>query len=97
MSFWWIGAASVFSGLNLLLRLIFGSMLNPANLHFCTTLQRFMWFLRFRPDRIENDLEAIVELLEAPKIIPKSTKSDLESLDKNSIEKTNDFKVIFHR
>ena len=41
------GASSVFSGLNMLLKVIFASTSEPANLDFEATLQHFLGFFRF--------------------------------------------------
>ena len=60
---------------------MFASIFDPANPHFCTTLPRFMRFLRFRQDRVENDFKVNFDVPEAQKNTPKSTIFDREALN----------------
>ena len=62
-----IGAASGFSDLKSLLKLIFVSTAGPANLDFEATLWHFLMFFRFSENRIEDDFEVIFDLPTAPK------------------------------
>ena len=77
----------LFSCLNMLLKVIFASTSEPANLDFEATLWHFFMFFRFSEDRVENDFKVIFYLPKAQKNTQKSTKSCPKSSKKLASEK----------
>ena len=76
-------------------KLIFASMFDPANPHFCSTLLRFLSILLIQADRSKNAFKVIFELQKAPKIDQKSQKISEKNQLENDVGKTTDFLSIF--
>ena len=87
----------LFSGLQLLLKLIFAATAGPANLDFEATLWHFLMFFRFSEERVENDFKVIFYLPKAQKNTPKLTKSAPKRMKKTASKKLLIFKRFFHQ
>ena len=76
-----------FAGLKSLLKLIFASTADPANLDFEATLWHFLRFFRFSQDRDANVFKVIFDAQKAPKNLPKSTKMNPKCMKKTALKK----------